>query len=184
MKLLLQPLDMSHAQRFLDAVARSESLHAPWVFPPSDADAFRKLVERSRGEHHVSYVAVKNDADLVGCINLSEIVRGAFQSAYLGFYAFVPFAGQGLMRQATQLALIEAFTTLGLHRLEANIQPANDRSKRFVASLGLRREGFSPGYLKIAGQWRDHERFAITVEQWNARPFTGGANDAEGSAQA
>ncbi len=106
----------------------AERLHAPWVVPPSTLDAFREFVNRSDGDRRLSYVAVKDDADLVGCINLSEIVRGAFQSAYLGFYAFEPFAGQGLMREAIQLVLVEAFTTLSLHRLEANIRPANERS--------------------------------------------------------
>ena len=168
MKLSLERLELHHAQRFLDAVARSQSLHSPWVAPPNDPDTFREFVEKRDGDRHLSYVAVNDDADLVGCINLSEIVRGSFQSAYLGFYAFVPFAGRGLMREAMQLVLTEAFTTLGLHRLEANIQPHNQRSKRLVELLGFRREGFSPRYLQIAGEWCDHQRFAITAEKWQA----------------
>ena len=168
-KLSIERIKADHAQRFLDAVARRQSgLTRPGSAPPSTLDAFREFVNRSDGDRRLSYVAVKDDADLVGCINLSEIVRGAFQSAYLGFYAFEPFAGQGLMREAIQLVLVEAFTTLSLHRLEANIQPANERSKRLVESLGFRREGFSPRYLKINGQWRDHERYAITAEEWFA----------------
>jgi Acetyltransferase (GNAT) domain len=57
-----------------------------------------------------------------------------------------------------------AFGALGLHRLEANIQPANRRSIRLVRRAGFRREGFSRRYLKIFGRWRDHERWAITAE--------------------
>jgi ribosomal-protein-alanine N-acetyltransferase len=166
MKLSLERLALHHAPRFLDAVARSQSLHSPWVAPPNDPDTFREFVEKRDGDRHVSYVAVNDDADLVGCINLSEIVRGSFQSAYLGFYAFEPSAGRGLMRKAMQLVLTQVFTTLGLHRLEANIQPNNQRSKRLVESLGFRREGFSPRYLQIADEWRDHERYAITAEEW------------------
>jgi len=168
LKLSLERLEFSHAARFLESVARSTELHFPWIARPSTPDSFRKFVEKHRGERNISYVAVNDNDDLIGCINLSEIVRGSFQSAYLGFHAFVPFAGQGLMKQAMKLVLAQAFTTLGLHRLEANIQPNNEPSKRLVQSLGFRHEGYSPQYLKLGGQWCDHERFAITADVWHA----------------
>ncbi|MCI0363168.1 MAG: GNAT family N-acetyltransferase [Phycisphaerales bacterium] len=168
MILSLQRLEIAHAARFLDAVARSAKLHDPWVRPPNTPDAFREFVEKYRGDRNISYVAVTDDRDLVGCINLSEIIRGPLQSAFLGFYVFVPFEGQGLMKQSMCLVLDEAFTTHRLHRLEANIQPDNEPSKGLVRSLGFRREGFSPRYLKLGGEWRDHERYAITVEEWTA----------------
>ena len=168
MKLSLQRLEIAHATRFLESVARSTALHDRWVLPPSTPDAFRDFVAKYGGDSNISYVAVQEDADLIGCINLSEIVRGPFQSAFLGFYGFVPFAGKGLMKHALRLVLAEAFTTHALHRLEANVQPDNERSKGLVRSLGFRCEGYSRRYLKIGGQWCDHERYAITVEEWNA----------------
>jgi ribosomal-protein-alanine N-acetyltransferase len=99
-------------------------------------------------------------------VNLNEIVRGAFHSAYLGYYGFVPHAGQGYMAEGLRLALRHAFRRLGLHRLEANIQPGNRASRALVRRLGFRREGYSPRYLKIGGRWRDHERWAIVREAW------------------
>jgi ribosomal-protein-alanine N-acetyltransferase len=63
-----------------------------------------------------------------------------------------------------QLALRFAFQELRLHRVEANIQPANKRSLALAKTAGFRREGFSPRYLKIGGRWRDHERWAILAE--------------------
>jgi ribosomal-protein-alanine N-acetyltransferase len=69
------------------------------------------------------------------------------------------------MRQALALVVTTAFSELGLHRLEANIQPANVRSRGVAARLGFRQEGFSPRYLKIGGEWRDHERWAILADE-------------------
>jgi len=99
-------------------------------------------------------------------INVSEIVRGALHSAYLGYYAFVPHAGRGYMTEGLALALNWVFGELRLHRVEANIQPGNDASRALVRRLGFRREGFSARYLKIAGRWRDHERWALVAEDW------------------
>jgi ribosomal-protein-alanine N-acetyltransferase len=93
-------------------------------------------------------------------------VRGLFHSAYLGYYAFEPFAGSGYMSDGLGLVLNEAFGALDLHRLEANVQPGNLPSIRLVSGLGFRLEGFSPRYLKIAGRWRDHERWAILRDEW------------------
>jgi [ribosomal protein S5]-alanine N-acetyltransferase len=67
-----------------------------------------------------------------------------------------------------ELLLAHAFTDLGLHRVEANIQPGNQRSIALVRRAGFVKEGFSEAYLKIGGEWRDHERWAIRVEQWRA----------------
>jgi ribosomal-protein-alanine N-acetyltransferase len=77
------------------------------------------------------------------------------------------------MREGLGLALDHAFKTLRLHRLEANIQPANTASRKLIEGLGFRLEGFSPRYLKIAGRWRDHERWAILSEEWRTRRPSG-----------
>jgi ribosomal-protein-alanine N-acetyltransferase len=103
---------------------------------------------------------------LVGVINISEIVRGIFHSGYLGYYMFEPYQRQGFMVAGLSTAIGRAFRVLGLHRLEANIQPKNRASTALVKRLGFRREGYSPRYLKIGGRWKDHECWAITVEDW------------------
>ncbi len=106
--------------------------------------------------------------ELVGAYNLSEIVRGVFHSAYLGYYAFAPWAGHGYMRAGLALVLQAAFADLKLHRVEANVQPANVRSIRLLQAIGFTREGYSRRYVKIAGRWRDHVRFAMLAEDWRA----------------
>jgi ribosomal-protein-alanine N-acetyltransferase len=99
-------------------------------------------------------------------VNLSQVFRGSFNNAFMGFYGFTPFVRHGYMTEAVDLALRHAFRSMGLHRVEANLQPANHRSRALVEGLGFRLEGFSPRYLKISGRWRDHERWAILAEEW------------------
>jgi [ribosomal protein S5]-alanine N-acetyltransferase len=115
---------------------------------------------------HVGLVARDTASGcVVGVINLMEIVLAIFQSAYLGYYGMARCAGSGLMTEAVRLGVAYGFGELGLHRLEANIQPDNARSIALVRRLGFRREGFSPRYLRIGGVWRDHERWALLADE-------------------
>jgi [ribosomal protein S5]-alanine N-acetyltransferase len=100
-------------------------------------------------------------------VELSQIAGGNFRSAYLAYHTGAPFARQGYMREGLTAALDRGFRRLKLHRVEANIQPHNRASIRLVRSLGFRREGYSPRYLKIGGRWRDHERWALLAEDWS-----------------
>ncbi len=158
---------MRRAPEFIDAVRRSRSLHRGLVSPPSTRATFRAYVTRFRRSSHIGHFVCLPARDvLVGVINVSEIVRGSFQSAYLGYYAFVPHTACGYMTEGLRLVVARAFREYRLHRLEANIQPGNSPAIARVQRLGFRCEGLSPRYLKIAGRWRDHERWALTVEDW------------------
>lgn len=161
------------AERFLHAVRASRRLHGAWVSAPSTRAAFRDYLVRFGkpvpGAQHVGFVAATvDDEALVGVLNLSEIVRGAFKSAYLGYYAFAPLAGRGYMTEALALLLDAAYDDVGLHRVEVNIQPSNIRSLALVERIGFAREGYSRRYVKIGGRWRDHVRFAMLAEDWPA----------------
>ncbi len=157
-------------KEFLAAVARSGSLHSPWVFPPHTHEQYGEYMARIRSGRKIAFfVRHCSDEQLVGVVNVSEPVMGAFCSAYLGFYAFAGFDRQGYMTGALALVLDHAFGLLGFHRLEANIQPGNVASAALVSRLGFRREGFSPRYLLIDGEWRDHDRWAILSDEWPAQ---------------
>jgi ribosomal-protein-alanine N-acetyltransferase len=158
------------AAEFLAAVGRSRKLHASWVSPPSTRAAYARWVARATKPNYCAFlVRVKQTGELAGVVNLSEIVLNNFRSAYMGYYAFEPYAGRGYLAEGVGLVLDLAFTTLGLNRVEANVQPTNVRSLRLVRRLGFRKEGFSPQYLRIAGRFRDHVRTAMLAETWAKR---------------
>jgi ribosomal-protein-alanine N-acetyltransferase len=150
---------------FLARARASRKLHGRWVAAPTDPEAFAAYLKRAAGgEIETLLVCRTEDGAIAGVFNVGQIFYGHLCSAYLGYYAFEPFAGRGYMREGVLLVLRYAFGPLGLHRLEANIQPDNERSVSLVRDAGFRCEGFSPRYLKIAGRWRDHERWAILAE--------------------
>jgi ribosomal-protein-alanine N-acetyltransferase len=164
---------VDHETEFLTGVRRSRRLHQPWVSPPADPAAFAAYLDRIRRSQQFGFL-IRTVADdrLVGVINVSEVVLGAFRSGYLGYYAFarpasaIPGTGEreGLMTEGLDAVVDHMFGSVGLHRLEANIQPGNEPSRRLVQRCGFRLEGFSPRYLFVDGEWRDHERWAVTVE--------------------
>ena len=135
---------------------------------------FETYLRRNKRDDFRGFLVCRNETGAIGgVINISQIYRGPFQNAYLGFYAMDGHQGQGLMREGLTLTLAVAFRQMKLHRLEANIQPSNVRSERLVKALGFRLEGFSPRYLKIAGRWRDHNRWAILREQFSGTTKAG-----------
>lgn len=159
-----------HAAAFLDAVKRSRRLHRNLVTPVKTEDAYLKFVNHCRSPRCSNFfVVLRGSHELVGAINVENIMRGYFQSAALGYYAFIPYAGKGLMREGLIQTITHGFKDLKLHRLEANIQPTNARSINLVKGLGFQLEGYSPRYLKISGRWRDHERWAIHADAWRRR---------------
>jgi ribosomal-protein-alanine N-acetyltransferase len=149
---------------FLAKARRSRALHRPWVKAPTTRAEFHRYVERGNSERSLTWlVCRREDGAIAGVVNVSEIVLGAFRSAYLGYYVFAGHERQGIMRAGLLAVIRHAFRTARLHRLEANIQPGNRASLALVKSCGFAREGFSPRYLKIGGRWRDHERWAIVA---------------------
>ncbi|MBI5512269.1 MAG: GNAT family N-acetyltransferase [Deltaproteobacteria bacterium] len=99
---------------------------------------------------------------VLGTASLTEIVRGPFQAAYLGYRVDGAWEGRGLMFEALQAVLGFAFGTLRLHRVMANHLPENLRSARLLRRLGFVVEGYARDYLFVDGQWRDHVLTALT----------------------
>lgn len=151
---------------FVAAAQRSRQLHHPWTTAPDTDEVYAAYLERAERDTESCVLVVgTDDGALIGVYNIAEIVRGRFLNGYLGYYAFEPHAGRGLMRAAMALVFEHAFEQLGLHRLQANVQPDNTASRALLEATGWREEGFAPRYLHIEGDWRDHVMYAITAEE-------------------
>ncbi|MFF5970988.1 GNAT family N-acetyltransferase [Streptomyces sp. NPDC012769] len=166
-RVALRPFTLDDGEEFTARARESRALHAPWLFPPRTAETYaayaRQLIDDPA---RVGFLVCERDGGgIAGFVNINNIVRGAFLSGALGYGAFAHAAGRGLLSEGLGLVLAHAFGPLGLHRLEANIQPGNTASRALVRRAGFRLEGFSPAMLFIDGAWRDHERWARTADQ-------------------
>lgn len=124
----------------------------------SDTDASRRML-----------ICATDDARIVGQVSLGGIVRGAFQSAYLGYWILAHETRRGFAKEGVTLAISLAFGPMKLHRVEANIMPQNKASKALIRTLGFRYEGLAKRYLRIDHAWEDHEHWAMTREEWEDR---------------
>lgn len=170
-RVTLRPVTGDDEDEFLDLVRVSADLHHPWTSPPATPEDFRAYLKRF---DHVTaqglLVCRRDGGAIAGTVNINSIIRGRFQCGSLGYAAFAPSAGQGLMSEGLGLVVRYAFSRLRLHRLEANIQPGNDASLRLVRRHGFHKEGYSPGLLFINGAWEDHERWALTNSTGTPHP--------------
>ncbi|MFL1899408.1 GNAT family N-acetyltransferase [Streptomyces tauricus] len=162
----IRPFTLEDGSEFTARVRESKDLHQPWLFPPGTPAAYTSYARRLIDDPTKAgfFVCEKDSGGIAGFININNIVEGAFLCGALGYGAFAHAAGRGLMSEGLDLVVRYAFDTLGLHRLEINVQPGNAASIALARRCGFRLEGFSPDFLFIDGAWRDHERWAITAD--------------------
>jgi ribosomal-protein-alanine N-acetyltransferase len=174
----LRPLRTRDAGRWSELRISNESWLSPWEGRPPDSPesswadrhnpiaygiALRSWRREAKAGRCLPF-GVTLDGDLVGQVTVMSIVRGAFQSAPLGYWVASEVAGQGVIPTAVALAVDHCFGEVGLHRVEVNIRPENTPSLRVVEKLGFRREALHEQYLHIDGAWRDHVSFALTAQ--------------------
>lgn len=180
-RVVLRPLDERDWDAWRDIRLRNRDWLEPWESlgesgapdPVTDREAFRARCgawERQRQFDSAYGFGLRlHDGTLLGEVSLGSVLRGPFQSAYIGYWIDEKHAGNGYVPEGVALAIRYGFETLGLHRLEAAIVPRNTRSRRVAVKLGLREEGIARSFLQIRGVWEDHVRYAITREDWGQR---------------
>jgi ribosomal-protein-alanine N-acetyltransferase len=146
----------------------------PWEPTSTDSFAQRNTVgafpgllrvhrRQARAGTHFPF-AIDHGGRLVGQLTVGNIVHGAYNGAYLGYWVDRRYAGRGICPHAVAMVVDHCFGTAGLHRLEANIRPENTASRRVVEKLGFREEGLLRRFLNIDGDYRDHIHYAVTRE--------------------
>ena len=162
---------------FVEMVLSSVEAWAPWI-PKVDAsltpaERFRREMERARAGAEAGTnlrLIASLGGKIVGLFALNDIVRGAFENGYAAWQVSARHMGHGIGTEGVHALLATAFEGaprgLGLHRVQANIMPANRASLRLAQKVGFRREGIAERYLRIAGRWEDHVMHAVTREEW------------------
>jgi ribosomal-protein-alanine N-acetyltransferase len=170
--LLRHPVD-SDREEWLSLRRRNRGFLERWEPQPlagtlwGEDATFDRFLHSAVGDDRRRYVACESATGAIfGQFSLSNIIRGPLQQCFVGYWIGEEFSGRGLAAEALRLSVRIAFEDLGLHRVEANIQPHNETSRRLASRVGFRLEGFSPKYLEIAGRWADHERWAMTIEDF------------------
>lgn len=181
-RLRLLPVNESLAAEVAAFYQRNAAHPAPWD-PPSPPDFATEAFQRERLANAAADVAagallrwwlqpLQDSSRLVGSIGLSQIARGAFQNAMLGYAIDAEFQGQGLMHEALQAVIEHAFSpSVHLHRIQANVRPENGRSVALLQRLGFEDEGLAREYLFINGAWRDHRMFALRNAAFTGVPL-------------
>ena len=150
---------------FLQAMRDSVGLHYPWVSAPKDHAGWQRYMTRLDRDNEDGFLVRRiEDGVICGVINLNIITFEALCSAYVSYYGVAGHAEKGYMKEGMTQVIRYAFDELGLHRLEANIQPGNQASIALARSVGFEYEGFSPRFLRINGEWCDHERWAVLAD--------------------
>jgi len=180
-RVMLRPLDVGDFDAWREIRVRSRDWVEPWEplpepnspDPVQDREAFRSRCgawERQRQfDTAYGFGLFQNDGDLIGEVSLGSVLRGPFQSCFIGYWIDVEHAGRGYVPEGVVLIIRYGFEALGLHRLEAAIVPRNTKSRRVAEKVGLREEGTAARFLQIRGAWEDHVRYAITREEWDTR---------------
>lgn len=133
-------------------------------------DGQRRVIEQSlelwkRDQGYSFGIFLIKTEELIGRVNLSNVVRGAWQNCTLGYFIAEAQQGKGYMTDAVRLAVRFAFEQADLHRVQAAVMPRNRRSQRVLEKVGFRYEGLSKRYLFINQVWEDHYIYALTKEE-------------------
>ncbi len=166
----LRPPEARDYEAWSDLREKSRAFLTPWepTWPGDDLTrtSFRRrlrrnLQEMTNDEAYPFLIFRDEDETLVGGLTLGQVKRGVAQSATLGYWMGMPYAGQGLMSRAVRAMTGYAFTSLRLHRIEAACLPHNAASIRLLERIGFKREGLARAYLRINGLWQDHLLYAL-----------------------
>lgn len=169
-----RPVTVDDAAALRDLLLASEEHMRP--YEPSRATEFftvegqRRIIAAQLDDldagRTVPLVITDEDGAVAGRVNLNTIVRGAWQSALLGYWVGAPFLRRGLATGAVGDALHWAFVSLGLHRVQADVMVENAASQGVLAKHGFVQFGRAKDYLFLNGAWRECLQYQLIATDW------------------
>ena len=167
---VFQSIRARHAAALAAAYVRNREHLAEWE-PVRPDDFYTEEGQRAYLSGRAEAMAVGAaytfglflEDEIIGCFNLNSVIRGAFQSASVGYWVDQDFTGQGLASLAVQRIIDLSRGSLGLHRLEAATLVHNAASQKVLARAGFEQIGRAPKYLQIAGRWQDHNLYQVLL---------------------
>ncbi len=167
----LRVVRMRDVKRLESLILGNRSWLRPWeATSPNGPSSFdiksmvRGLLKQLERHEGLPFV-IEVDGQIVGQLNVSNMLYGSVSSATLGYWIAPEVAGRGVTPTAVALVTDYLFSSVGLHRVEIDIRPENQASLRVVEKLGFRFEGLKERFIHINGSWRDHYVFALTSEE-------------------
>lgn len=174
-RLVLKVIDKSYAELVIDYYLNNKCFLEQWE-PVKKKEFYTKQYQEEQLDKELSniennnalrlWIFKKEDENrIIGTVGFSNIVRGVFLSCTLGYKLDKDEINKGYITEAIQKGIEVMFNEFGLHRIEANIMPKNNRSIRVVEKLGFYNEGLAYKYLKINGKWEDHIHMVLLNEK-------------------
>lgn len=169
-RLLLKTIGTDEAYLYQQYLIENKDFLSEWEPKREESyysiENLKNVIEHQNNEMQAGrslrfYLLLKNKEDIIGTIAISNIVYESFKSGYLGYKLCDREKNKGLMTEAIKKVVDIAFHEKGLHRIEANVLPRNERSKKVLKKAGFEYEGASKKYLRINGIWEDHEHYVI-----------------------
>ncbi len=177
--LVIRPLVLSDYVAWKVAKTSSSPAKNKWdLANRSSADVtlaqFKKVLRlnlklRKDDQYYDLHVFEKKSGALIGVLALMQVVRGVSHSAFLGYSIYNTFWGCGFGKESVRAMLDIGFRDVGLHRIEAGIEPSNRRSILLARSLGLRKEGTKKRAIFMREEWVDLVIYSVTCEEFGIK---------------
>jgi len=112
-------------------------------------------------------IADRNTDRMVGTCTLASL-SVTHRRAEIGYALARSVWGKGFVTEALPTLLKFAFETLGLHRIEADVDPRNAPSIRVLDRLGFQREGHLRERYLVSGELQDSLIYGLLRPEWRA----------------
>jgi len=139
--------------------------HAPWTDRAQAAARIAQLAHDRANAEFYTWASTLADDRLIGTVSLFAVNRGQ-RRGEIGYALAASQWGRGYATEGLRLAIAHAFDSIGLERLEADIDPRNEASCRLVERVGFLREGLLRQRWRVAGEVTDSAMYGLLRREY------------------